>query len=72
MRYGGATLYPTPTASADLLTVFWPGGFRAFATPLASGVVADPKTGGQTFGQWQIFGIGQSLVGAAASVSLGS
>ena len=36
-NYGGARLYSTPTASVDKLTVFYPGGFHAFATALASG-----------------------------------
>ena len=67
--YGGARLYPTPTATAEQLTVFWPGGFRVFATPLASSVWVDPKDGSQQFGQWQLFGVGQSLVGAAITVA---
>ncbi len=66
--YGGARLYVTPTATADTLTVFYPAGFRVFATALASAVVVDPTNGSQRFGQWQIFGIGNSLVGAAVSV----
>lgn len=70
--YGGARLYVTPTASTGELTVFWPGGFKAFATRLASGVVVDPTTGAQRFGQWMMFGIGQSLTGAAVTVAEGS
>ena len=67
-NYGGARLYSTPTASVDKLTVFYPGGFHAFATALASGVVVDPTTGVQKFGQWQHFGIGIALAGAAVYV----
>jgi hypothetical protein len=71
-NYGGARLYVSPAASADQLTVFYPGGFRVFATPLASAVVVDPTDGGQRFGQWLLFGIGQSLAGAAVTVGLAS
>ena len=67
-RYGGARLYSTPAATEGL-TVFYPGGFRCFATPLASGVVVDPTTGAQRFGQWMLFGVGQSLAGAAVTVA---
>ena len=67
-RYGGAAIYPTPTATAERLTVFHPQSFRAFASPLGSGVVVDPKTGGQTFGQWLYFGLGQALAGSAVTV----
>jgi hypothetical protein len=38
-------------------------------TPLASSVWVDPKDGSQQFGQWQLFGVGQSLVGAAITVA---
>ena len=69
VRYGGASLYATPAASAGDLTVFDPASFRAFATPLASAVVVDPTTGTQRFGQWQFFGLGQSLVGSAVTIS---
>lgn len=69
--YGGARLYPTPAATAGTLTVFFPGAFRAFATPLASGVVVDPTTGAQRFGQWMLFGLGQSLDGAAITIDNG-
>jgi hypothetical protein len=67
-RYGGAVVYPTPLATAERLTVFHPQSFRAFASTLASSVVIDPKTGGQTFGSWLYFGLGQSLVGSAVTV----
>ena len=67
-RYGGASLYPTPVATAERLTVFHPQSFRAFASPLGSGVVVDLKSGGQTFGQWLYFGLGQALVGSAVTV----
>lgn len=67
--YGGARLYISPSATNETLTVFNPSSFRAFATPLASGVVVDPKSGEQTFGQWLMWGVGQSLAGAAATVS---
>ena len=69
VRYGGASLYATPAATAGDLTVFDPASFRAFATPLASAVVVDPTTGSQRFGQWQFFGLGQSLVGSAVTIS---
>jgi hypothetical protein len=45
--------------------------FRAFATAMASAVLLDPKDGSQTFGQWLFYGLGQSLVGSAVTVSLG-
>lgn len=70
-RYGGATIYPTPAATARQLTVFDPNSFRAFASPLGSAVVVDPKSGKQTFGQWQFFGLGQTLVGSAVTVDVG-
>ncbi len=70
VRYGGAQLYATPAATEDLLTVFYPSGFRALSSVLASAIVTDPKDGAMTFGQWQFFGLGQSLAGAAVSVSL--
>ena len=69
-RYGGAALYVTAAATAAQLTVFHPGSFRAFSTPLATAVVIDPKTGSQTFGSWQFFGLGQSLVGSAVTVGV--
>ncbi len=62
-------MYSTPAATADTLTVFFPSGYRAFATGLASGVVVDPTTGAQRFGQWMIYGIGQALTGAAITVA---
>ena len=62
----------TPAASSGSLTVFYPGGFKAFATPLASGVVVDPTTGAQRFGSWLIFDLVKSLTGAAVTVDLGS
>lgn len=68
-RYGGAAIYPTPAATAGTLTVFHPQSFRAFATPLASSVVVNPKDGVQTFGQWMIWGVGQTLVGSAVTVA---
>jgi hypothetical protein len=71
VRYGGAQLYVTPAAGTDLLTVFDPMSFRAFASPLASAVLLDPKDGSQSFGQWMFYGLGQSLVGSAVTVSLG-
>lgn len=67
-RYGGASIYLTPTATAERLTVFHPQSFRAFASPLASSVFIDPKTGKQDFGQWMFFGLGQALVGAAITI----
>lgn len=67
-RYGGANLYPTALAAADTLSVFHPQSFRAFASPLASSVFIDPKTGRQDFGQWMFYGLGQALVGAAITV----
>ena len=69
LRYGGAQLYPTPAAT--VLTVFHPQSFRAVASGLASAVVTDPTTGSQRFGQWMLFGLGQSLVGSAISVGVG-
>ena len=69
--YGGSRIYVTPAASDDLLTVFYPGGFKAFATPLASATVIDPTKGAQRFGSWMLWGLGQSLVGAAVTVDLG-
>jgi hypothetical protein len=70
LRYSGAQLYPSPTASADTLSVFHPQSFRAYVTPLASAVVVDPTSGAQRFGSWQMFGLGQSLVGSAVIVSV--
>ena len=67
VAYGGAHIYPTPTASSGQLTVFWPGAFRVFVTALASGVVVDPTTGSQRFGSWQLFGVGNTLDGAAVA-----
>uniref|UniRef100_A0A5Q5BMS7 Prohead serine protease domain-containing protein n=1 Tax=Mycobacterium sp. (strain MCS) TaxID=164756 RepID=A0A5Q5BMS7_MYCSS len=67
-RYGGAAVYPTTSATADTLTVFHPQSFRAFASPLSSGVFVDPKSGKQDFGQWMFYGLGQALVGAAITV----
>jgi len=69
VRYGGASLYATPAATTGDLTVFDPASFRAFASPLASAVIVDPTTGSQRFGQWQFFGLGQSLVGSAVTIS---
>jgi hypothetical protein len=48
-RYGGAAEYPTALATVDTLTVFHPQSFRAFASPLASSVFIDPKSGKQDF-----------------------
>jgi len=48
-RYGGAAVYPTALATVDTLTVFHPQSFRAFASPLASSVFIDPKSGKQDF-----------------------
>ena len=70
--YGAARLYVTPTATAGTLTCFFPGGYHAFATPMASGVTIDPTTGSQRFGQWVMFGCGQTLAGAAVTVGGGS
>lgn len=69
-RYNGAAVYVSSAASA--ITVFSPSGFRCFATRLASGVLVDPKTGTQTFGQWLLWGCGQSLTDAALTVGGGS
>jgi hypothetical protein len=43
--YGAARLYITPCATAGTLTCFYPGGYHAFATPMASGVTADAGSG---------------------------
>ena len=51
--------------------VFDPNSFRAFASPLGSAVVVDPKSGKQKFRQWQFFGLGQTLVGSAVTVDVG-
>ena len=68
-RYGGATLYPTAAATADTLHCFSSSeSFRAFASPLASSVFIDPKSGKQDFGQWMFYGLGQALVGSAITV----
>ena len=67
----GARIYVTPTATAGELTVFFPGGFKAFATPVASATVVDPTTGQQRFGSWMIYGVAQSLAGAAITVDAG-
>ena len=48
--------------------MFHPQSFRAFASPLASAVFIDPKTGKQDFGQWMFYGLGQALVGAAVTI----
>jgi hypothetical protein len=66
--YGGARVYSCPAATTGQMTVFFPGGFKVFATPLASGVLIDPTTGAQKFGQWMLYAIGQSLAGAAVTV----
>ena len=60
-----------PHRTAGELTVFFPGGFRAFATPVASATVVDPTTGQQRFGSWMIYGMAQSLAGAAITVDAG-
>ena len=57
-RYGGAAVYPTALATADTLAVFHPQSFRAFASPLASSVFIDPKSGKPDFGQWMFYGLG--------------
>jgi hypothetical protein len=67
-RYGGAALYISPAATAERLTVFFPGAFRAFASPLASSIVVDPKSGSQTAGAWMFYGLGQALAGSACTV----
>jgi hypothetical protein len=69
-RYGGAAVYPTALATADTLTVFHPHSFRAFASPLASSVFIDPKSGKQDFGQWMLYGLGQAMVGSALTVAI--
>lgn len=71
IRYGGARLYITPAASAGELTVFHPGSYRAFATPMTSAVNVDPANGAQVFGQWMFYGIGQALVGSAITIEYG-
>jgi hypothetical protein len=36
---------------------------------MATGLVVDPTTGAQRLGSWLLFGIGQTLAGAAVTVS---
>ncbi|UVY95896.1 hypothetical protein MJO55_29030 [Mycolicibacterium rufum] len=38
---------------------------------MASAVVTDPKDGSMTFGQWQFYGMGNALVGAAITIVTG-
>ena len=69
VRYQGAIVYPTPAASAGVYTILHGGSLRAFVTPLASGVVTDPTSGGQQFGSWLHFAIGVALNGSVISTN---
>ncbi|WP_322859146.1 hypothetical protein U8D42_04005 [Mycobacterium europaeum] len=66
--YGGAKVYVSGAATADVLTVFHPQSFRAYATSLSSATVIDASTAGQRLGSWMFFGLGCSLVGSAISI----
>lgn len=52
LRFQGARLYATTAAATDLLTVFSPGGFRCFQSPLQSASLIDPSDGSHRFGSW--------------------
>jgi hypothetical protein len=70
VRYNGAKLYPSLSATADQVTVFAPNAFRVFQTPLQSGSQIDPTDGSNKFGQWlHSTGVAQQITGSAAAVA---
>lgn len=69
VRFAGAKLYPTLAASANVLTVFAPGAFRVFQSPLQSASLIDPQDGSHKFGSWlHSTGVAQQIVGSAVTV----
>ena len=69
VRFGGARLYPTLAATPNVLTVFSPGGFRCFQSPLQSASLIDPADGSHKFGSWlHSTGLAEQIVGSAITV----
>lgn len=69
VRFCGARLYATAAASANLITVFWPGGLRVFQSPLQSASQIDPASGAHKFGSWlHSTGVAEQIVGSAVMV----
>lgn len=69
VRFAGAKLYPTLAASANVVTVFAPGGFRVFQSPLQSASLIDPQDGSHKFGSWlHSTGVAQQIIGSAVTV----
>ncbi|SBS79648.1 hypothetical protein MHPYR_890001 [uncultured Mycobacterium sp.] len=69
VRFAGARLYATTAASANLITVFWPGGFRVFQSSLQSASQIDPASGAHKFGSWlHSTGVAEQIVGSAVMV----
>lgn len=69
VRFAGAAVYPTTAASADVLTVFAPGGFRVFQAPLQSASLIDPTDGSHKFGSWlHSTGLAEQIAGSAVMV----
>lgn len=69
VRFAGARLYPTLAASPNQLTVFAPGSFRVFQSPLQSASLIDPQDGSHKFGSWlHSTGLAQQIAGSAVTV----
>ncbi|MCV7204659.1 hypothetical protein H7J71_21850 [Mycolicibacterium peregrinum] len=69
VRFAGAKVYPTTAATANVLTVFAPSGFRVFQSPLQSASLIDPADGSHKFGSWiHSTGIAEQIVGSAVMV----
>jgi hypothetical protein len=70
LRSYGARVYVHEAATAKVVTAFAPQAFRVFATNLRSASSIDPKSGGNTFGQWlHSTPPGVGIVGGAAAVT---
>lgn len=69
VRFAGAKLYPTTAATTNVLTVFAPGGFRVFQSPLQSASLIDPQDGSHKFGSWMhSTALAEQIVGSAVTV----
>jgi hypothetical protein len=71
LRVYGARVYVTESALAGNVYAFAPSAFTVFSTRLRSASTIDPKSGGNTFGQWlHSTGPGVGVVGGAAGVDV--